>query len=232
MNIADVILSVAIPLAYIVVIMFVPLKLYARGTITKYALRKTIHVLGGGVVLFLPFVPNPTMFCLASLVLVAMCLFLRKNTPIKLLNELYEGLVEPEEERIGYLQGPFAYAVAIFLLAIVYSIAPFYNGIIIASIWIMIIGDTMASVIGRKYGRHKVTFPIKMNRTIEGSIAMFVISLVVTRTVFQLISPIYNNIQTIVMTSLIATVCELYSPSKWDDLIIPVATVLAMIVLL
>ena len=88
----------------------------------------------------------------------------------------------------------------------------------VGAIGILILGygDGFAAVIGQKFGKHK----LKHNKTLEGSLAMFVASLVVAFIIIH----IYHGSQAFYLApiiALIATVVELYTPKGIDNLSVP-----------
>ena len=106
----------------------------------------------------------------------------------------------------------------------------------------MMFADTTASIVGKRYGKHRISIPyIGSKRTIEGSIAFFVTAIICSFPVFFIIgqvipgfSTVLTTIQVIILTlviSGISTLLELFSPSKYDDLIIPLgASILTTII--
>jgi dolichol kinase len=112
----------------------------------------------------------------------------------------------------------------------------------IAGILLMIISDTLASIIGKKYGKNKINLPwLKTTRSLEGSIAFFLSGFLICFIAFTFLgvtNPLTQIHLTLgiallysLITSALATVVELISPSTWDDLTIPIATVIIVFLL-
>ncbi|MFX1353735.1 MAG: hypothetical protein ACFFGP_07240, partial [Promethearchaeota archaeon] len=112
----------------------------------------------------------------------------------------------------------------------------------IAGILLMIVSDTIASIIGKRYGRIKIKIPwIKATRTLEGSLSFFGSGFILCFIAFTLLgvtNPIYQTHISIefallisFITSALATVVELISPSTWDDLTVPILTTLIIFLL-
>jgi dolichol kinase len=99
-----------------------------------------------------------------------------KKSNVKQLKELYDSIGEEAEEKAGYLQGPFHYCLSITILITIFVIfAPNQMYFPIAGILLMIISDTLASIIGKKYGKRKIKIPwVKTTRSLEGSLAFFI----------------------------------------------------------
>lgn len=81
-------------------------------------------------------------------------------------------------------------------------------------------GDGLAAVFGVKYGKHKLPF----GKSWEGSIAMFVASLVVGIVVSSLMFPLMTALWIGLVIALLATLIELVSPKGFDNLTVPLAT--------
>jgi len=112
----------------------------------------------------------------------------------------------------------------------------------LAAILLMIISDTLASVIGKRYGKHDIKIPwIKAIRTLEGSLAFFISGFIlcfiaftllgVTNPITQAHISLVDAILFSLITSILATLIELFSPSTWDDLTVPILTALIMFLL-
>lgn len=110
-----------------------------------------------------------------------------------------------------------------------------------AAVMAMTIGDALASIIGRKWGRHKYTI-LGSTRSLEGSALMFISSLIVVGlTLFCLpgsaLSP--NSVLLSANAVLLLTVCgavvatlaESFSPKGTDNLFVPLLSGLAIFLL-
>lgn len=94
-------------------------------------------------------------------------------------------------------------------------------------ILVMGYGDGLAAIIGKKYGKHQLIF----GKSIEGSLAMFITSLIVTITIL-IIFGIPNLILIALAVAIIATIIELFTPKGLDNLSVPLITSLALYLLL
>jgi dolichol kinase len=166
-----------------------------------------------------------------------------KKSSVKQLKELYDSIGEEAEEKAGYLQGPFHYCLSITVLITIFVIfAPNQMYFPIAGILLMIISDTLASIIGKKYGKRKINIPwVKTSRSLEGSLAFFISGFFLCFFAFSFLgvsNPLTQIHLTLevalvysLITSALATIVELLSPSTWDDLTIPIATVVIVFLL-
>lgn len=90
-------------------------------------------------------------------------------------------------------------------------------------------GDGLAAVIGKAYGKKKLV----NNKSLEGSLTMFVASLVVV-TVILLVSGValVTTLVAATIVSVLATVIELYTPKGLDNLTVPLFSSLIIYIIL
>jgi dolichol kinase len=221
---------------YVFATILIPVQLKKRDKITKFQARKAVHLLAGLAVLSAPYYTWPWWAVILASSMAILTLLSSKKSNVKQLKELYDSIGEEAEEKVGYLQGPFHYCLSITILITIFVIfAPNQMYFPIAGILLMIISDTLSSIIGKKYGKRKINIPwVNTTRTLEGSIAFFVSGFLlcfIAFTFFGVSNPITQIHLTLeiallysFITSALATIVELISPSTWDDLTIPIAT--------
>lgn len=236
---------VGITYLYILLIIFTPLFLYKKEKITKFAARKAVHLFAGFAILSSPFYFWPFWPTIIAGSLTLLVFSSSKETKVKQLKELYDAISEEQEEGLkrAFLQGPFFYCLSITSLVFIFAIfAPGQFYFPIAGILIMIIADTMASVIGKRWGKIKISFSwTNSKRTLEGSLTFFSFSFLVCFLSFYLFGVLISDIQTplaidtiivySLITSCIATIIELVSPSTYDDLTVPLGSTLIIYLL-
>ncbi len=228
--------------AYIFLIIQIPVILKKKDLISKFTARKIVHFFAGLSVLITPFFNYPFFSIIIAGSLTILTFLSSKGSKVKKLKELYDSIGEEAEEKAGRLMGPFFYCLSITTLMTIFVIfAPHQLYFPIAGILIMIVSDTLASVIGKRWGRIKIKFPWTRTRTLEGSLTMFgsafLLSLVAF-TYFGLINPLTQyplTWSTIIIyslvTSILATIIELLSPSIADDLTVPIGTTIIIYIL-
>jgi dolichol kinase len=86
-------------------------------------------------------------------------------------------------------------------------------------------GDGFAPIIGSRYGRWK--YEILSNKTVEGSLAMFIFAFAASIFFVWLIIPSALNISRILIIALVAVLVEGCSPKEIDNILIPVAVIAA-----
>jgi dolichol kinase len=237
MNILLDLLILLMTFIYVLATIVIPVQLKKRDKITKFQARKAVHLLAGLAVLTTPYYSWPWLAVILAGSMTLLTLLSSKKSSVKQLKELYDSIGEEAEEKVGYLEGPFHYCLSITILITFFVIvAPEQMYFPIAGILLMIISDTLASIIGKKYGKMNIKLPwLKNTRTIEGSLAFFISGFLLCFFAFTILgvaNPITQNHLTIeialiysLITSALATIVELISPSTWDDLTVPIATV-------
>ena len=226
--------------AYILFTIFTPVYLKKKGLISKFLARKIVHLFAGLVVLIVPFfiLPLHAIFIAASLTIAVY--FSSRDSSVKQLKELYESIGEEAEESIGRLQGPFCYSISITILITIFVIfAPTQLYFPICGILIMIISDTFASIVGKKYGRISLSLAYTgSQRTLEGSLTFLGSAFLLCFSAFYffgLFNPVNQRILTLeliiiysLVTALASTLIELFSPSTIDDLTVPIASTMVI----
>jgi dolichol kinase len=242
MDLVQDLILMLITYAYVFLTILIPVQLKKMNKISKFTARKMVHLLAGLSVLSTPFFTWPYFAVIIAGSLTLLTLLSSKESKVKKLKELYESIGEEAEEKVGFLQGPFHYCISITVLITVFVIfAPHQLYFPIAGILIMIIADTLASVIGKRYGRNHLKFPWTSRRTLEGSMTMFIFAFLLALGSFYYFgnfNPITQQVLTwetiffyALITGFLATIIELLSPSTWDDLTVPIGTTAIMFLL-
>ncbi len=239
----DDLVLVAIAYGYVLVTILIPVFLKKRNLVSKFVARKIVHLFAGLVVLIVPFFTMPLHAVFIALTLTVVVYFSSKDSSVRQLQELYESIGEEAEERIGRLQGPFCYSISITVLIALFAVfAPDRLYFPICGILIMIISDTFASVVGKKYGKIVISIAYTgTQRTLEGSLTFFVSAFLLCFSAFYFFGFFNPNNQIAltlnlvlafaVLTALIGTLVELLSPSTIDDLTVPIATTIVIYLL-
>jgi len=230
---------------YVILAIFIPLILYKKEKITKFSARKSIHMFAGLAILSSPFYFWPFWPTIVGVSLTIFVYFSSKESKVKQLKDLYDAISEEQENGLkrAFLQGPFFYCISITLLVLIFAIfAPDQFYFPIAGVLIMIVADTLASVIGKRWG--KISLCLKYTnskRTLEGSLAFFGTAYLLcflSFYLFGLLIPTFQdplNLPTILIysliTSAIATIIELISPSTYDDLTVPIGSTIIIYLL-
>ena len=236
---------VGITYLYVILTIFIPLILYKKEKISKFAARKAVHMFAGLAILSSPFYFWPFWPTIIAASLTMLVYFSSKDSKVKQLKDLYDAISEEQEEGLkrAFLQGPFFYCLSITSLVFIFAIfAPHQFYFPIAGVLIMIVADTLASVIGKRWGKIGISLPwTNSKRTLEGSSTFFVSAFLLcflSFFLFGLLIPTFQeplSFPTILIysliTSAIATIIELISPSTCDDLTVPIGSTLIIYLL-
>ena len=188
--------------------------------------RKFLHIMVGNMIFAMPFLSDPwVMVWFLTLPITIGLFFLTEYSPIKIKNSVTES---------GHALGLFFYAgIWTILIAIFTMIAPandpkFYIWIVALAIVPMVYGDGFAALIGQKFGKLKYTV-FGSQKSIEGSLTMFVITAVMSVFVWMVFASIgctmpEFNIVYVIVISAVATVCEALSYGGIDNLTVPAVT--------
>ncbi len=102
----------------------------------------------------------------------------------------------------------------------------------LASVYAWGIGDAFAALIGKKFGRHKLTGKfLSGKKSLEGTAAMFICSFISVFTVLSLRGGVGTLLLVItaVITAAVSALCELYTKDGMDTLTCPLAAMTAML---
>jgi len=232
--IQDIIL-VLLTYTYVFMTILIPVQLKKRDKITKFTARKIVHLMAGLSVLSTPLYVWSWWSVVIAGSLTVLVLMSSKESKVKKLKELYDSIGEEAEEKVGFLQGPFHYCLSILILVTIFVIfAPHQLYFPIAGILIMIISDTLASIVGKRWGTAQLKFSWTSPRTVQGSLTMFVSAFFLSLGSFYffgVLNPVTQEVLTIelvflyaLITAILATLIEVISPSTWDDITVPIGT--------
>ncbi|MFX0004852.1 MAG: hypothetical protein ACFE9J_15395, partial [Candidatus Hermodarchaeota archaeon] len=147
---------VGITYFYVLLTIFIPLILYKKEKISKFSARKAVHMFAGLAILSSPFYFWSLWPTIIAGTLTVFVYFSSKESKVKQLKDLYEAISEEQENSLkrAFLQGPFFYCLSITSLVLIFGIfAPQQFYFPIAGVLIMIVADTLASVIGKRWGK-------------------------------------------------------------------------------
>ncbi|HME53964.1 MAG TPA: hypothetical protein VKM55_17190 [Candidatus Lokiarchaeia archaeon] len=213
---------------FVLLVIGISMVLKKANAISGHTARKIVHLLCGLSCFIVPFLYYPWLALIISGLFLVVTRLSNPSTKI------FETMGEKDESKAGYLAGPFCYALSINVLVLVFSFMPQYFYFAAASILVMMISDTVASWVGRRYGKHKITLKYThTTRSFEGSMGMFASAFALSLfsfTFFGYWFPGNSNEMTFawivilaLLVAVVSMVVELISPSNWDDFVVPIA---------
>ncbi len=239
-NLGNDLIFTGFALLYVFAWVLIPEILQKKGRISKFVARKLVHLFAGLAIIITPYLTIPWFAVALAALMTLVTLKSSKHSAVSAFKGLYDAIGEEAEEHKGFLEGPFHYALSITILIASFSVVYQLTGfslfyLPISGILIMIISDTLASIVGKRWGKHEIKIPwIKSKRTVEGSMAFLAsgwvlcfLSFIIFGVYFpgnSIVLSIPEAIILSVVTAVVGTLVELMSPSVWDDMTVPIAT--------
>ncbi len=207
----------------LIVYIYVGLLLYIFDFISKkdsFDRRKLIHIMVGNIVFILPiFDTRWVMVGLAAAPFILLTFLMSPRSPIG---------PNSETSNTGHDLGLFYYSISWTILAFLF----FENlGIIAVGIICMSYGDGIASLIGKRFGKHRLNFAVD-KKSFEGSAAMFFGSIGMVSLALFYLEAVPENILVIPLVILIATVIEIFSVKGLDNLLVALTSSISYYILI
>jgi phytol kinase len=174
--------------------------------------RKVVHIGTGHVLLIAWWLQIPTWLCVsAGVTFTAIALASHYTNILPMLNDV---------GRKTY--GVFYYALSItVLVGLLWDHHPQYA---VIGVMVMSWGDGMAALVGKRFGKHTFIY-MGNKRSLEGSLAMFVTSLIVMFGIFASCHSLSaRDIGVAIPVAAIAAMLEAFSPGGTDNLSVPLAS--------
>ena len=209
---------------YIFIIIFVSSRMDRFLKISPRSSRKFLHVMIGNLPFIIPFFTLAFFPALVAAPFIIVTFLATPYSPFKNVNKKLKGLSEITEE--GHQWGLVFYAISYTCLAFLFAQKSY---VIAAGILPMAYGDAAASIVGEKFGRHK--YKLVAKKSLEGSAAMFLISLTILGVSMVFFSALYgfsffSKFLAVVSAAAVATLVEGFSPMGFDNLMVPAFSVL------
>jgi dolichol kinase len=167
--------------------------------------RKLIHLSSLWMVLAVYIIPRPQAIYLFTGLTLGMLTFewARRHVPyIRLLTLKYiGGILRPHEmiNQQNKMTGAF-YTILSGLICVVFFTPP----VAMVALAVMVLSDTSAALIGRKYGMIKI-----IDKSLEGSLAFFITTLVILASAYKFGMPL--TLLHIIVVGFLSTLAELFS---------------------
>jgi len=219
--------------AYISLIIMISGKISSAFRVSRSSSRKFLHVMIGNLPFVIPFFSynsfplNFPFFVAAPFILLT--LLASPYSPSRRVYRKLTSLYDITEE--GHALGLVFYAVSYTLLAFFFSSKHY---VIAAGVLPMAYGDASAALIGEKYGKRR--YQIFASKSLEGSIAMFVISFSSFTVGMLFFSAVYSfAVSNVIVAALgvafMAVLVEGLSPIGFDNLTVPILSAFTFLLL-
>jgi dolichol kinase len=214
--------------AYVLVTIFASKLIEKSLRLPTGASRKFLHIMIGNLVFIIPFFTIAVFPVMVAAPFIIVTLLASPISPAMSLGKKMKGLADITDQ--GHELGLVYYAVSYTCLALLFPMKPYVVGVGIIP---MAYGDGMASIIGKRFG--KIKYKVAAEKSLEGSAAMFLFSLVglfISIAYFSVFYPfaVFSKTAAILAAVLVATVIEGVSPMGFDNLTIPALSVLIFLI--
>ena len=178
--------------------------------------RKITHICAGSVIIFLPLFQDGhwSQYLNVSVYVLWALLFIQKGFFASDDDQAVKTMTRTGDKH-ELLRGTLYFVIAGIICGTVYYKQ--FPGVLAMAIlgW----GDGLAPVIGMKLG--KIKYKAFCKKTVEGSLAFFIGSVLAGVFFVWLIIPAAFNVSTILIIALVATIVEGLSPKEVDNILIP-----------
>ena len=228
---------VALILVYLVIVAALLLSQYVQKHNINWDSRKIVHIgVGAFIYIWWAFTENWIMlvfFAIPFEIVLFLAMFPGNPVSDSKLGELTNDM--------GHRYGLFLYVMSIIIL-----VAFFFDHWVAATIGIVAMtrGDGFGSVIGKRYGRHKLFH----GKSVEGSLGVFAATTIISFFVIMFYGFLYTslpsdiavNAMTVgvvaaigysILSGAIASVVEAIAPGDFDNLLIPMCVVIPLVLL-
>lgn len=196
-----------------------------KSILSPFTIRSLVHILGGSwVFIWLRMSEREiaTGFCfLVTLIVAVLSIIKRKEYMDKagFLKKAIDGLSSGDET----LLGPVLYGFSLTAISYLCWEKRLAGA---CSIFVLSLGDGMADLIGRNFGRRFYRFPWGKRKSMEGSCSCLVFS-TVALILGQWASSSYAlSIADILVVAIMATIVEAVSPENSDNVLVPGVVIL------
>jgi phytol kinase len=195
---------------------------------SKNTSRKFLHIMIGNLpfaIVFFSYNTFPLNFpFFVATPFILLTFLVTAYSPVKSISKKMSGLTEVTEG--GHKLGLVFYAISYTILALCFSSKPY---IIAAGILPLAYGDAAASLVGVKYGKKQ--FRIFARKSLEGSVAMFLITFASLGTGLLFFSQFYSlpftaSIVAALAVTIAATLIEALTPKGFDNITVPLISAL------
>jgi len=214
---------------YIILVILFSSRLPDILQISSKASRKFLHAMIGNLPFVIPFFTASIWPVLVAAPFILVTFLTSPYTPYPGIVKRMKGLADITEK--GHSLGLVFYAISYTLLALFFASRPV---VIAAGILPMAYGDSLASLLGERYGRGR--YKIVAEKSLVGSAAMFFASFLSFASSLVFFSALYSfsafdKLAAAVVTALAATLIEGFSPMGFDNLSVPALSAVVFLLL-
>jgi phytol kinase len=197
----------AISVVYILILSFLFISLYLNRKIgiSSELIRDITHILGGLWIFFL--ISIDVVLIIGIPIIITLII-------VQVFN--LQGIKDLYTDKDERFYGLILYSISLISIPI---LSWERKEIAIAAILILSLGDGIASLIGKRYGKNRFRNPFSKIKSVEGSLSMLILS--IPSAIIPLIYFGNNNIIPAIIAAFFATLIEALSPPHLDNIIVP-----------
>jgi phytol kinase len=213
------VLLILICYLYVLTTILVSTKVSSSTRISRRVSRKFLHIMIGNLLFIIPFFTSNMYPVLVAAPFVLITFLATPYSHLENVSTKMRGLTILSEE--GHQLGLVFYAISYTFLALLFASKTY---VMAAGILPMAYGDALASVIGEKYGERK--YRIFSDKSLEGSIAMFIasfFSMIISFVLFSIVFgfSLFDKVSSVFVVAMVVTFVENFSPRGVDNLTVP-----------
>ena len=221
--------GIGITVIYIIVAVGIMMLVRAFVKIPDELFRKTLHFILLGAYISLVFAFEEwwmaALFAASLIAILFPALHLAQKIPV------FSSFVN--ERKKGEFKSSMVYAVGMMAFSITVCWGLFGDKyLVLASIYAWGIGDGLAALVGKRFGKHKITWKMADGKkSVEGSLTMFLCALISVFTVLLFRGGINVMMCLIIaiLTAIVSTIAELCAKDGLDTIICPISAMLVVI---
>jgi phytol kinase len=212
--------------------------------------RKIVHIGAGNSILFWPLYEHAWAVSIAPWTLVIFVLLLTPKSRVKPFRDMFESMARELDRKKGHIIGPLLYIISIGLLVSAFGYGSYFPYFFIGAIGIeiMIWGDGLACLFGKRFGSSTQYEVFGCSRSVVGSLSLFVfgfIASVVTMFYFNSIVPIIRSayalpvglpfitmLEVALIAAFLAMIIEAVTPFGIDNITVPLLVTLVVFIIL
>lgn len=228
-----------IALFYAVIILTIADIVRKRKELGSEVTRRIVHLFAGAAIWAVPFFPHPWFATIVALTFVVMLALANTDR----FSGFFAAMARPEDLENNSVRGPFWYAVSITVLTAIFTFTGYdeFYFVAAAAIHIMMFGDGMSAPIGMKYGGNSTRVVFGSNRSVPGTLSVFVFGFfgsllafwwfgIVSVEVFVVGGNIlwFEMFALALVGALTGTIVEFISPKGTDNITLPLISCLVL----
>lgn len=212
--------------------------------------RKIVHIGAGNSIFFWPLYEHTWVVSIAPWTLAIFVLLLTPKSRVKAFRDVFESMAGEMDRKKGHIIGPLLYIISIGLLVSVFGYGSYFLYFFIGAIGIeiMIWGDGLACLFGKRYGSSTQYEVFGCTRSVVGSLSLFIFgSIAALATMFYFNSvvpiiqpaytlplalPFFTMLEVAFIAAFFAMIIEAVTPFGIDNVTVPLLVTIIVFVLL